>query len=74
MESLVLASPVGQGAVDNPSIVLAVGAAIMIILAIRLFTRSLQPLCGLLKVAAAMGLAMLLMIAALLLVLMSLFE
>jgi hypothetical protein len=57
----------------NASNVMIVGAAILIILAISAVGRSLQPVYELLKSAAAMGLALLLAIAALALVVMSLF-
>jgi hypothetical protein len=57
----------------NASNVMIVGAAILIILAIRAVRHSLQPVYALLKSAAAMGLAVVLATAALALVILSLF-
>jgi hypothetical protein len=73
MKSLVLAMSTQQPPGHNASNVMIVGAAILIILAIRAVGRSLQPVHELLKSAAAMGLAVLLAFAALALVILSLF-
>lgn len=72
MESLVLMLSAQQPPGYSASNVMIVGAAILILLAIRAVGRSLQPVYELVKSAAAMGLALVLAIAAFALVVLSL--
>ncbi|WP_433825885.1 hypothetical protein ACQP2E_27720 [Actinoplanes sp. CA-015351] len=73
MESVVLVLSMQQPPGHDASNVMIVGAAILILLALRFIARSLQPVVEVIKSAAAMGLAVLLAVAALVLVVMSLF-
>ena len=73
MESLILMLSAQQPPGGGASNVMIVGAAILIVLAIRAVGRSLQPVYQLLKSAAAMGLALVLALAAFALVVLSLF-
>lgn len=72
MESLALVLSAQQSPGQSASTVMIVGAAILIFFALRLISRSLQPVYELLKSAATMGLAVLFAVAALALVLLSL--
>ena len=74
MPSLVLALP-GQQAPPghDGSTILLVGAAILIILSLRAAGRSLQPVLEVLNSVAAMGIAVVLAVAALAMVILSLF-
>lgn len=72
MKSLVLLTPVGQMPDHHPSGVMAVGAALVLLLALGVAVRTLQPLHGLLKAAAGLGLALFLITAAFVLVVISL--
>ncbi|MEU4558364.1 hypothetical protein AB0F72_08240 [Actinoplanes sp. NPDC023936] len=72
MESVVLMLSAQQPPGHDASNVMIVGAAILIILALRLIARSLQPVLEVIKSAAAMGLAVILAVGALALVVMSL--
>ncbi|BCJ47429.1 hypothetical protein GCM10010168_17870 [Actinoplanes ianthinogenes] len=73
MESLVVLLSAQQPPGHSASNVMIGGAAILIILAIRAAGRSVQPFSELLKAAARIGLALVLAIAALALVVLSLF-
>ncbi|MBB2943475.1 hypothetical protein FB565_003188 [Actinoplanes lutulentus] len=73
MESVVLVLSMQQPPGHDASNVMIIGAAILILLALRFIARSLQPVVEVIKSAAAMGLAVLLTVAALVLVVMSLF-
>ncbi|MCO8274947.1 hypothetical protein M1L60_30635 [Actinoplanes sp. TRM 88003] len=74
MKSLVLDLSAQQPPpAHDASIVMVLGAAILLIFALRLIARSLQPVVEVLKSAAAMGLAIVFAVIALALVVLSLF-
>lgn len=68
MESVVVALSTQQAPAQGASTVMILGAAVLIVLALRSLARSLEPLFELLKSVASMAMTVLFSVAALILV------